>query len=225
VNLFAEPRLCLVTDRRAVTPEARTTREEILGLERQVDDALDAGIELVHLREWDLEAASLRALAARLVSRVPATSRIVVNDRADVARAAGAGGVHLRADGPLATAVRTLGPAGWLIGRSVHSSAEARRASDADYLVFGTVFASLSKGPGGSTAGLDALRDAVAASAVPVLAIGGMTPARVAACRAAGAAGVAAIGVFLPRGRRPDALGAAAAVRALRGAWREAASG
>lgn len=224
MNQPVEPRVCLVTDRRAVTPAARTLRDEFLGLERQLDDALGAGVELVHLRERDLEAAMLRALAARIVQRAPKTSRIVINDRADVARAAGAGGVHLRADGPPARAVRTLGPAGWLIGRSVHSAGEAHQAGDADYLIFGTVFASVSKGPDAPVAGLGALRDAAAASAVPLLAIGGITPARVAACRAAGAVGVAAIGAFLPRGRTPDALGAAEAVRAFRRAWLDAAS-
>lgn len=224
MNPSAEPRICLVTDRRAVTPEARTTRDEILGLERQVDDALGAGIDLVQLRERDLEAAVLCALAARVVARAPKVSRIVVNDRADVARAADAHGVHLRADGPSAAVVRMLGPVGWLIGRSVHSVEEARQAGDADYLLFGTVFESFSKGPDAPVAGADALREAVAVSAVPLLAIGGITPARVAACRAAGAVGVAAIGAFLPRGRTPDALGAAEAVRALRRAWRDAAS-
>ncbi len=217
-----DPLICLVTNRRAVAPDARTTADEVRGLERQLDEALGAGVDLVQLREPDLPAATLRAVAARAAGRALATSRVLVNDRADVAHAAGAGGVHLRADGPPAAVVRSLGPPEWLIGRSVHSLEEVRRAADADYLIFGTVFASRSKGPDAPVAGLPALRAAVAASAVGVLAIGGITPARVSACRAAGAAGVAAIGVFLPPGCAADALGPAEAVRALRRAWREA---
>ncbi len=77
---------------------------------------------MIQLRERDLDAASLRALAARLADRARAGTRVVVNDRADVARAAGAAGVHLRADGPPVALVRTLGPAEWMVGRSVHAA-------------------------------------------------------------------------------------------------------
>jgi thiamine-phosphate pyrophosphorylase len=213
------PIICLVTDRRALTPDARTTRDETTGLERQLDDAMAVGVDLVQLRERDLPGATLRALAAGIVRRAGQATRVVVNDRVDVALAVGAAGAHLRADGPRVAVVRELGPAGWMVGRSVHSTAEAGHASDADYLVFGTVFASASKRPDAPVVGQAALRQAVAAARVPMLAIGGITPARVAACRAAGAAGVAAIGLFLPRGRRPDALGPSAAVLALRHAW------
>jgi thiamine-phosphate pyrophosphorylase len=216
----APPWICLVTNRRAVSPGARTTRDELDGLERQLDDAFEAGVDLVQVREAGLDAATLRALVARLAGRAPAATRVVVNDRADVARAARAAGVHLRADAPAVSLVRRLGPPGWVVGRSVHSAEEARRAADADYLLFGTVFASRSKAPGAPVAGIEGLRSAAAAVARPVLAIGGVTVERAAACRAAGAAGVAAIGLFLPRGRTPDARGAADAIRSLRDAWR-----
>jgi thiazole tautomerase (transcriptional regulator TenI) len=219
MNAIASPLICLVTDRRAATPNARTTRDEVDGLERQLDDAFAAAVDLVQVRESGLAAATLRALVERLVRRAPAASRVVVNDRADVARAGGAAGVHLRGDGPPASRVRPLGPEGWIVGRSVHSAEEAHRATDADYLLFGSVFASLSKGPGAAVAGVARLRAAVQAVPVRVLAIGGVTPEHVAECRAAGAAGVAAIGVFLPRGSAPGALGAAEAIRSLRRAW------
>jgi thiamine-phosphate pyrophosphorylase len=218
----SDPLICLVTDRRAATPGARTLREELAGLERQLDEAMTAGVDLIQLRERDLDAANLGALAARLVGRAPAPVRIVINDRADVALAAGAAGVHLRADGPGVAVVRPLGPAGWLVGRSVHSPEEAAASGTADYLVFGTVFASPTKGQDAPVAGAEALRAAVAASAAPVLAIGGIAPERMAACRQAGSAGVAAIGVFLPRGSAAHALGAGEAVLALRLAWRDA---
>ena len=213
------PCVCLVTDRRAVTPDARTTRDELIGLEAQLDAACEAGVDLIQVRERDIDGGALSAFVRRLVTRSPAGTRIVVNDRADVAGAAAAAGVHLRADGPPASRVRTAAWGPWLIGRSIHTSDEAAGANDADYLIFGTVFPSRSKPEGSPVSGIDGLGAACTASRLPVLAIGGISPDRVDACRAAGAAGVAAIGLFLPVGRTPGALGPAEAVRALRGAW------
>jgi thiamine-phosphate diphosphorylase len=144
-----------------------------------------------------------------------------VNDRADVALAGSAAGVHLRADGPETARVRALGPPGWLVGRSVHAAGEVASAHEADYLVFGTVFPTASKGFDVPVAGLDALADVTSRTAVPVLAIGGIDAARASACVAAGAAGVAGISVFFPDGRTPGALGPARAVAALRAAMLE----
>jgi thiamine-phosphate pyrophosphorylase len=218
VIVLPRPCLCLVTDRRAVAPAARSLRLELLGLQVQLDEAIDAGIDLIQIRERDLDAATLVTLVTGLVRRAPTGVRIVINDRADVAVAAGAAGVHLRADGPPMARVRSLGPAGWLVGRSIHDADEAD-ASDADYLIFGTVFGTRSKPAGSPVAGLEALRHACGRTSVPVLAIGGITPARAGTCRATGAAGLAAIGAFLPPGSTPDALGPAVAVRAFREAW------
>jgi thiamine monophosphate synthase len=106
-----------------------------------------------------------------------------------------------------------------LIGRSVHSAADVDRSSGADYLIFGTVFPSRSKGESVRGTGPGPLAEIVEAAGVPVLAIGGITPERAAACRDAGAWGLAAIGVFLPPGRAPGALGPRAATSALRAAW------
>jgi len=204
-----------------VTPDARTLRDEILGLERHLDTACEAAVDIVQVRERDLDAATLCALVRRLVERATPATRVVVNDRADVALVAGAAGVHLRADGPPAARVRTLQLPPWIVGRSVHTSAEAAQAGDLDYLLCGTVFPSASKPADAPIGGLDALRETCAVARPPVLAIGGITPARVAACREAGAAGVAAIGVFLPVGRTAGALGPVAAAAALRKAWFE----
>ena len=88
-----------------------------------------------------------------------------------------------------------------LIGRSVHSLAEIQRAADdgaTDYLIFGTVFETSSK-PGVAASGIAALREAVAATRLPVLAIGGLTATTLPAVAAAGAAGFAAIGLFATR--------------------------
>jgi thiamine monophosphate synthase len=107
------------------------------------------------------------------------------------------------------------------MGRSVHFASEAAAAGTADYLLFGTVFESASKAAGTLTRGLAGLRDAVVASRVPVIAIGGINPERARECIDAGARGVAAIGLFLPPGRAPGARGIRPATEALRRAMRD----
>jgi thiamine-phosphate pyrophosphorylase len=217
VSRLPVPCVYLVTDRRRLSPDARTTREQVSALERWLDDAIEAWVDVIQLRERDLDAVVLRDLAARVVARARGTAtRVVVNDRADVAQAAHADGVHLRADGAPPARVRALDP-GWLIGRSVHRAGDARETA-ADYLLFGTMFASASKPPGWVVGGLDGLRAVVDASSVPVVAIGGIDPAGARACAEAGAAGVAGIGVFLPQGLAPGGLGVKRAVDALRAA-------
>ena len=142
-----------------------------------------------------------------------------MNDRADVAMATGAHGVHLRADSYAADRVRAVVPAGFLVGRSVHHPDEAAAVASeraVDYIVFGTVFASASKAPGHAIAGIDGLAAAAsAARPVPVLAIGGVTVDSAPALKAAGASGLAAIGLFLPGERGADAT-LADTVRRLR---------
>jgi thiamine-phosphate pyrophosphorylase len=196
------PCVYLVTDRRRLAPDARTPAAEVLALERFLDEALDAGVDAIQIRERDLEARILRELAARIVARATGRAVVLVNDRVDVALASGAAGVHLRADSAPTDDVRRMAPGGWTIGRSAHSPEEAGGALGADYVLFGTVFPSDSK-PGVDGAGVARLQEAAAASHDPVIAIGGITPERAAQARAAGAAGVAAIGVFLPPGRHP----------------------
>jgi len=85
-----------------------------------------------------------------------------------------------------------------LIGRSTHTLDEIAAGQDADYVIFGPVFPTPSKPPGSPAAGLDGLRAAVAASRVPVLAIGGIDGTNARACLDAGAAGIAAIGLWMP---------------------------
>src|SRR5579864_5788494 len=197
----ARPTLCLVTDRRRLTRSARTTRAELAALEAAIDEAAAAGIDVIQIRERDLEAADLAAFVARVVQRMRGTAtRVVVNERADVARAAGADGVHLRGDGPPVDRIRAWGPSTWWVGRSIHSPAEAMRHQAADYLLFGTTFASTSKPPGAPVAGVAALGEAARASARPIWAIGGVTPETAPACIEAGAKGVAAIAAFLDDG-------------------------
>jgi thiamine-phosphate pyrophosphorylase len=160
--------------------------------------AVEAGVDLIQVRERDLEAGTLAECVSELLTVTRGTAtRIVVNDRLDVALACGADGVHLRADSIPAAAARRLAPVGFLVGRSVHTTREAADALDADYLVAGTLFPSRSKDLSHRLLGIDGLRAIVAAAAVPVLAIGGISLDHVDAVAAAGAAGVAAIGLFM----------------------------
>ena len=151
--------ICLVTDRRQLSPNARTVRDEVSALIPWLAEAVAAGVDLIQIREPDLPARLLADVARAVAGGAARSStRVVVNDRADVAIACGCDGVHLRGDGPSVARVRALAARNLLIGRSVHSVEEAEAHRDADYLIFGAVFDSGSK-PG---LGLDALRAAVA---------------------------------------------------------------
>ncbi|MGE0445544.1 MAG: thiamine phosphate synthase [Vicinamibacterales bacterium] len=187
------PVICLITDRRRAGGDWRQR------VPLQVARAARAGVHLVQIRERDLDGGPLLGLVRRCLDAVRGTTtRVIVNDRVDVALAAGAHGVHLRADSMSAAAVRRVAPPGWLIGRSVHGIDAARAAAGGrglDYLLFGTVFESTSK-PGRPAAGLDALREVAGAVPLPVLAVGGVTRGRLDAIAAAGAAGAAGISLF-----------------------------
>ena len=174
------------------------------------------------MRERDLDAATLADRVSELLTATRGTAtRIVVNDRLDVALACGAGGVHLRADSIPVAAARRLAPAGFLVGRSVHTAGEAADASDADYLVAGTVFPSPSKDLSHRLLGIDGLRAIVAATSVPVLAIGGLSLDNVDAVAATGVAGVAAIGLFMQSpGEMKDHACAATDLRGVVGGLR-----
>jgi thiamine-phosphate pyrophosphorylase len=181
--------ICLVTDRRRCGGEP--------GLLAVVAEAVHAGIDLVQVREPDLAGRALADLVAEIVALARGSgTRVVVNDRLDVALATGAGGVHLRADSIGVREARQIVPAGFLVGRSVHTEDEARSAAGADYLIAGTVFPTASKAHVSVWLGAAGLRKIVQATAAPVLAIGGVTTERIAQVATAGAAGVAAIGLF-----------------------------
>ncbi|MDE3156691.1 MAG: thiamine phosphate synthase [Acidobacteriota bacterium] len=200
--------LCLVTDRRRLAPVRGTSDPGAEAMLDQIAEAAAAGLDLVQIREPDLEAGALAALVARAVAVVRGTrTRILVNERADVALAAGAHGVHLRAASMDARRVRALVPPGFLIGRSVHGAAEAMRVDEeggVDFLVLGTIFPSASKPAGHPTLGLSTLAAVTRRCTVPVLAIGGITLVSAPAVARAGAAGVAAIGLFQPVGSRGE---------------------
>ena len=208
---LARPCVCLITDRRRVAPAARTARDEIVALERWLDEAIGL-VDLIQIRERDLSDADLHGLVRRVASRARGTSsRLLVNDRADVALAAGADGVHLRADGVPPARVRDVARPGWILGRSTHAPGETGDPA-LDYVLFGSVFSAAVKAGGTHPArGLAGLSTAVTASPCAVLAIGGVTIANAADCARAGAAGVAAIGAFVTTGIRATADGMRAA--------------
>ena len=161
--------------------------------------AARAGVDIIQIRGSRSDP-ELLGLARGVHHACAGTSaRTLVNDRVDVALAAAVDGVHLPARAVDCQRVRALAPPGWLIGRSVHSLAEAvaaERTGGCDYLIFGTVFATDSKPPEHPVAGLDALAEVCAGVRLPVIAIGGMTADRADQVARAGAAGVAAIGLF-----------------------------
>jgi thiamine-phosphate pyrophosphorylase len=210
------PCVCLVTDGRRLGGSSASGPDRVRRLGEWLRDAIGV-VDLIQIREPDLDAVHLFGLAVQLVALASGSStKILVNSRADVARAAGADGVHLRGDGLPVGTVRRFAPERWLIGRSAHTVAEVLGASDADYVTFGTIFSTTSKQDLLTFHGVEGLHAAAQASSRPILAIGGMTPERAALCRQAGAAGIAAIGAFLPPGSAPGALGIAAAADAFR---------
>ncbi len=192
--------LCLVTDRRRLGAALGVGPGDwIDALRAQIRAAAAAGVDLVQVREPDLEARALADLVRMVVADTRDTSsRILVNDRLDVALVTGAAGVHLKERSFTTAAARRLSPAGFLVGRSIHGQAAASTAADADYLIAGTVLPTVSK-PSAACLGWDGLAGVVlAAAGRPVLAIGGVDLPSIPLVAASGAAGLAAIGAFLP---------------------------
>lgn len=165
----------------------------------QIAGAVAGGIDLVQIRETDLYAGDLVRLVVDVASVCRGTAtRVVVNDRVDVAVAAAADGVHLREASFGVDRARILMPSAF-VGRSIHSSEGAVAAGAVDYLIAGTVLPTVAKSSTTHFLGFEGLASVVrAVPDVPVLAIGGMTAEHAADVIGAGAHGLAGVGVFLP---------------------------
>jgi thiamine-phosphate pyrophosphorylase len=160
-------------------------------------------IQRLQIREKRLSARALYDLTVRVVNIArPAGIEVLVNERADVALAAGADGVHLPSRAISPAALRRLGVR--MIGVSCHDAGELVKAEaeGADFAVLAPVFAPLSKESVAPPLGLDGFRSLALSVKIPVLALGGITAENIEACLDAGAAGVAGItlfNAFLPR--------------------------
>jgi len=191
--------LCLVTDRRRLAGAmgvGEAASQQVLV--EQVSAAAAAGVDLIQIREPDLQADELLSLVRVCVRAIaPFATRLLVNDRLDVALVAGAAGVHLKESSMPPQAVRRLAPNGFLIGASVHSLDRLAARKGADFFLAGTMRPTASK-PGVDYLNEDGLRGMVQATAEPVLGIGGLDVADMPMLAAAGASGMAAVGAFIP---------------------------
>lgn len=199
---FEPPAICLVTDRRRTGSPEGDGIDPLLSL---IENAAHSGVDYIQIREPDLDDRTLKDVVCQAVALTnTTTTRIIVNDRVDVALAAGAAGVHLKEASISAERVRRFAPSQWLVGRSVHSPAEAVQVSQRgalDYLIVGTVFETRSK-EGQAPMGLDVLSETVQAVTVPILAIGGVTVSNVKMVGESGAVGFAAIAEFVDAGQQ-----------------------
>lgn len=164
---------------------------------RQAVRLLEAGVTWLQVREKDLPARRLHALV-RLIVAGAGGDRVLVNDRVDVALAAGAAGVHLTTTSVSPRDVRRIAP-GLVVAASTHTAAEALEAAraGADFLVFGPVFSPRSKTAAGPPAGIAALRAVAARVPIPVYALGGVTEETLPSLLAAGVRHVAGISLFM----------------------------
>lgn len=171
---------CYITDSRTGDPY------------RSAERAIQAGVDWIQIREKHLSGRALYAMARSLRTMTAGTrTRLLINDRLDIALAAELDGVHLPSTGLPLEVVRPRVP---FVGVSTHSLEEAVAAEQgrADYVIFGPVFET----PGKSPVGLDALKRVVAAVRIPVIGIGGIDARNAHLVAEAGAAGVAAIRWF-----------------------------
>jgi thiamine-phosphate pyrophosphorylase len=196
--------LYLITDRRAFLRSAEITHDDLPRLQLEaIAKAARAGCQLIQIREKDMSAKALCAFTRAAVELArPHGARVLVNDRLDVAMAAGADGVHLRASSIPVREVRVIaaqrGLHDFLIGVSTHSIAEASLAEDggADFIVCGPVYDTPSKRAYGAPIGLDVFAEIRIAAQIPVLALGGINLSNYREPLRRGAAGIAAIGLF-----------------------------
>jgi len=183
----------------ATTSQTTPNNSEFSNILRLVEAAVEARVSLVQLREKTLAVRVLFELVVRAVELTSGSvTRLLVNDRFDIALAGGADGVQLTSRSIPADIVRQTCGDGFLIGVSTHSLDEARMAQDsADFVLFGPVFETESKRSFGEPQGVERLQEVTRQlNGFPVIAIGGVSKENAQQCLVAGAAGVAAIGML-----------------------------
>jgi len=195
-----KPVLCYVSDRRSLASDAAAAKAILLD---KIEQAAKAGVDWIQLREKDLSGRELAELAESVKQRLGGSSKLLINNRLDVALVTGAAGVHLGEHGlPVGEARRFLAERcpgrEFLVGASTHSlkAAQEAEASGADYVIFGPVFATPSKADFGAPQGPAKLQEVCERVKIPVIAIGGITLENAGDALQAGASGLAAIRLF-----------------------------
>jgi thiamine-phosphate pyrophosphorylase len=189
--VFKKPLVYLISDGSLTDQNYQMCSSRFLDL---VGTAVEVNIPLIQIREKKLSTKWLLELARHCADLCSGSeTKILLNDRLDIAVTAGACGVHLTSRSVPADVVRSVAPAGFLVGVSAHSIGELATARDlgADFAVFGPIFETPMKG---ESIGLNALRDAVnELTNFPVLALGGINETNYQEVVATGCAGFAAI--------------------------------
>jgi thiamine-phosphate pyrophosphorylase len=193
----------------AITDDLRDGRD---GLVARAVAAARGGATMIQLRLKDADARLQVEVARALVTALPPSVPMIVNDRADVALAAGAAGVHLGTEDLPVEAVRRIAPANFIVGASVGCDAEVAGARGADYVGIGPVYGTASKPDAGAAIGVEEFARLARRTGLPAVAIGGVDPSNAAPLIAAGARGVAVIRAVF------GAADAEAAARAIRSA-------
>jgi thiamine-phosphate pyrophosphorylase len=182
--------VCYITDRHSCAAP----------ILHQIEQAIEAGIDLIQIREKHLATRELLELARRARALANGThSRILINDRLDIALAADLDGIHLGQHSVLPEVVRAqVSRQDFLVGASVHSRAEFREVEHqgVSFVTLGPIFYTPSKAVYGDPIGLDVLGEISRESKVPVLALGGIDLANYSLCLDRGASGIAAIRLF-----------------------------
>lgn len=199
MSLPVPPPLTYLITGGATTTKTTPASAEFAAILKLVGAAVTARVSLIQLREKLLTTRVLFELTVQAAQLTRGSqTRLLVNDRADVARAAGADGVHLTALSLPASIVRRAFGPDFLIGVSTHSLNEAAIARDgADFAVWGPIFATESKSSYGQPQGIAKLAEVVRDLApFPILALGGINLENAALCFKAGARGIAGISLF-----------------------------
>ena len=182
----------------AITDDALERRGTLID---RTAAAVRGGATCVQLRLKNALPREVVDIARALIAAVDVP--VIVNDRADIALAAGAAGVHVGEGDLPVVAIRRFAPSGFVIGASLGGDRELENARDADYVGIGPLFSSGSKPDAGEAIGIDGFKRLAGLCELPAIAIGGITLERVPQIMDAGAAGVAAINAIF-RGADPE---------------------